>query len=58
MTRYEITWCEDDEWGEHTYQEFFDGSWTELQHRIKNLRKAGCYHIDASALYDFETVLA
>ena len=59
MTRYEIIWCEDDEWsGECTYSELFDGTWTDLQRRIKDMKKAGCYRIDATALYDFEEVLA
>ena len=58
MTRYEIIWCEADEWGENTYSETFDGSWSELQQHIKGMRNAGCYRIDATALYDLEEVLA
>ena len=54
MTRYEIFYSECDDWGEYSYSEIFDGTWSELQERIKGLREVGCYHIDASALYELD----
>ena len=37
-------------------EEEFEGTWSELQDYIKQMRRNGCYHIDASFLYDDEDV--
>ena len=50
---YEITYDYDDEWsGCGTSSETFEGSWSELQDYIKQLRASGCYNIDAACVDD------
>ena len=50
---YEITYDYDDEWsGGGTSSETFEGSWSELQDYIKQLRASGCYNIDAACVDD------
>lgn len=50
---YEITYDYDDEWsGGGTSSETFEGTWSELQDYIKQMRRNGCYNIDANAVYE------
>ena len=44
---YEIIYDYDDE---KNIRENFDGTWTELQDHIKQMRETGCYNIDATDL--------
>ena len=37
-------------------KEEFEGTWSELQDYIKQMRRNGCYHIDACLLYYDEDV--
>lgn len=47
--KYEIIWDEEDEYGtRHTYGDTFIGNWVDLQEKIKNLKRCGCYNIDAT----------
>lgn len=51
---YEILYDYDDESGE-TYKnnsETFEGTWSDLQDYIKQMRQNGCYNIDANEVYD------
>lgn len=50
---YSIIYDFDDEWaGTGTTEEEFEGTWLELQDYIKQLKKNGCYHIDATCISD------
>lgn len=44
---YEITYDYEDE---RSIREPFEGDWFELQSYIKEMRKSGCYNIDAASL--------
>lgn len=44
---YEITYDYEDE---RNLQETFKGDWFELQSYIREMRKDGCYNIDASCI--------
>ena len=59
MTRYEITYDYTDDCGNDDFNitETFDGSWSELRAYINQMRKNGCYNINATALYEFDDVL-
>ena len=55
LQRYEIIYDYEDE---HNICETFDTeSWTDLKEYLKQMRKNGCYNIDASFLYEYEEVL-
>ena len=54
MTRYEIMYRDADEWGEYSLSEIFDGTWDELRERIKELKLAGLWDIEATALYELD----
>lgn len=47
---YEIMYdyCGEDGNEERNIREEFEGSWTELQEHIKQMRKNGCYNITAA----------
>lgn len=51
MEKYEIIydWC-GEESEERNLKETFTGNWFELQDHIKQMRKNGCYNIDATLL--------
>lgn len=55
MTAYEIIYdFSDDYTDERNISERFEGSWSELQEYIKQMKQNGCYNISATALYDYE----
>lgn len=55
MTAYEIIYdFSDDYTDERNISEMFEGSWSELQEYIKQMKQNGCYNISATALYDYE----
>lgn len=49
MAKYEIVYDYEDE---RNIREDYCGSWSELQDYIKQMRKNGCYHIDATCVDD------
>ena len=58
MGKYEIIFDFDDGWTtEFALSEIFEGTWTELQEYLKQMKKWGCYNISASLLYEYEIVL-
>lgn len=51
---YEILYDYDDESGEiyRNNSETFEGTWSDLQDYIKQMRRNGCYNIDANEVYE------
>lgn len=48
---YEIVYDYDDGWNEYRDNvETFEGSWSELQDHIKQMRRNGCYNIYATSV--------
>lgn len=44
-------YCSEDGYtDEHNLSEYFNGTWTELQDYIKQMKRNGCYNIDAIAI--------
>lgn len=58
IDRYEIVYdfC-NDYTEERGIVEYFDGSWTELQEYLKQMKRNGCYNIDCNFMYSYEEVL-
>ena len=54
MGKYEIVYTVDDGYEEQNIRENFTGTWDELRDYIGILKSEGCYHIDASYMYDIE----
>jgi len=48
--RFFYDYTDDDGNEERNIREEFDGSWTELQAYIKQMRKNGCYNIAATVV--------
>ena len=55
MAKYEIIYDVSDGFSEeHNKLERFEGSWTELQAYIKDMKRTGCFNIDATCIDDDE----
>ena len=56
MDVYEIRYdyCNEDGYCEEDITEEFEGNWDELKDYIKQMKRNGCYNIDATFLYDTE----
>lgn len=56
MTTYEIIYdfCDADGYEERNISELFRGTWTELREYIKQMKRNGCYNIDAIAYSEEE----
>jgi predicted enzyme involved in methoxymalonyl-ACP biosynthesis len=50
--KYEIfyDYCSEDGYEERNISETFEGTWSELQDCIKQMKKQGCYNIEANAI--------
>lgn len=58
MSVYEITYDYSNEYDtERNITETFEGTWTELQEYIKQMKRNGCFNIYAAHCYDYEEVL-
>lgn len=56
---YEIIYDYDDGWTEYQNNvETFEGSWSELQAYIKQMKKNGCYNISATCIREDEEIPA
>lgn len=58
IDKYEIIYDYSDEWSDSiNLVEYFEGSFSELQEYLKQMRKNDCYNITWSYLYSYNDVL-